>query len=283
MFARFVGNLCRIGVVLTALALPVRVMASEPVRVGLLPTIATLSLLRLYEPLRGYLQQTLGRPVQLYTSANFRAHMDDISAQEFDILVTAPHFGVMAVDTGYVPLVRYKAELRPIIVVPKGSAITQAAQLAGKRVVTADRLAALSVVAERWLQVDYGLIAGRDYTLVDASNHSTAIRAVAMGDADAAFSSRSAVRQMPEEFRDRIDCFDARLSIPHQFTLAHPRLGADTVMAVRAALMAFPDTDAGRAFFAAGGFQGYAPLTPEAVEAARPYADLVAGTIRSAP
>ncbi len=286
MVARVAGKLCFVVLVLIALVLPARAMAVDdmrPVRVGLLPTVATLSLLRLYDPLRLHLQQALGRPVELYTSANFRAYVDDIASQEFDVLVTAPHFGVMAVDLGYVPLVRYKPELRPMVIVIKGSPITQAGQLAGKRVLTANRLAALSVVAERWLEQDYGMIAGRDYALVDASNHSTGIRAVVMGDADAVFSAQSALRQMPPEIRDKVDNFESRLSIPHQFTLAHPRLGVDTIAALRAALAAFPDTARGKAFFAAGGFQGYIALTAADVEEARPYAELVAKTIRSAP
>ena len=285
MAARFVGNLGIIVSVLMALLLPVGVAAGEalrPLRVGLLPTIATLSLLRLYDPLRQHLQERLGRPVELYTSANFRSYYDDVINQDFDILVTAPHFGVMAVDLGYIPLVRYKPELRPIIIVPKGSPITEGGQLAGKQVLTADRLAALSVVAEHWLEADYGLIAGRGYVLREASNHSTAIRAVAMGDADAAFGSRSTLQQVPPEIRDKVDAFDCRLSMPHQFTLVSPSLGPEVVETLRQALLGFPSTESGKAFFAAGGFQTYVPLTAAAVEAARPYAALVSKTIGSA-
>lgn len=285
MAARFVGNLVIAVTVLIALLNPRGVAAegnAPALRVGLLPTIATLSLLRLYDPLRQHLQQRLGRPVELYTSANFRSYYDDVINQDFDILVTAPHFGVMAADLGYIPLVRYKPELRPIIIVPKGSSITQGPQLAGKQVLTADRLAALSVVAEHWLEADFGLTAGRGYVLREASNHSTAIRAVAMGDADAAFGSRSTLQQVPPEIRDKVDAFDCRLSMPHQFTMAHPSMGPEMLDALRRALLEFPATERGAAFFAAGGFQTYVPLTTGAVEAARPYADLVAKTIGGA-
>ena len=286
MFARFMGRLGGVISVLTLLLSPVAVAAAEglrPLRVGLLPTIATLSLLRLYDPLRQHLRERLGRPVELYTSANFRSYYDDVVNQDFDILVAAPHFGVMAVDLGYIPLVRYKPELRPIIIVPKGSPITQGGQLAGRQVLTADRLAALSVVAEHWMELDFGLSAGRGYVLREASNHSTAIRAVAMGDADAAFGSRTTLQQVPPEIRDKVEAFDCRLSMPHQFTLVHPSLGPDVVETLRQALLEFPATEAGKAFFAAGGFQTYVPLTAAAVEAARPYADLVSKNIGSAP
>ncbi|WP_239988533.1 phosphate/phosphite/phosphonate ABC transporter substrate-binding protein [Paramagnetospirillum kuznetsovii] len=248
---------------------------ARPLRIGLLPTIASLSLLRLYDPLRRHLQQALGRPVDLYTSASFRAYADDVMAESFDMVITAPHFGVMAFDKGYVPLFRYRLELRPVIIVPKGSPIHEARQLAGKRILTANRLTALSVVAEGWLQSDYNLVAGRDYELVDASNHSTAIRAVAMGDADAAISGVSPLQQVPADIRDKVDSLPCRLAVPHQFTMAHPRLGAQTIDRIRDEIAEFAVTPNGRAFFAASGFQGFVPLAPADIAAARPYADLV--------
>ncbi len=256
------------------LALPVEGMTAElpPLRVGLLPTIATLSLIRLYDPLRQYLQRTLGRPVDLYTAPNYRAYFTDIVHQEFDVLVSASHFGVRAVEEGYVPLVRYQLELRPLIVVPKGSAIHGPDQLAGKRILTGDRLTALSVVAEHWLERDYHMVAGRDYLLTEASNHGTALRAVAIGDADAAISGQSPLQQVPADIRAKLDLIDCPLAVPHQFILAHPRLGADIIARLRVALTAFPATTEGRAFFAASGFRGFVALSPQDIEAARPYA-----------
>ncbi|OAN55269.1 phosphate ABC transporter substrate-binding protein [Paramagnetospirillum marisnigri] len=256
---------------------------TSPLRIGLLPTIATLSLLRLYDPLRLHLQDSLGRPVELYTSGSFHDYLDDVREETFDIIVTAPHFGVIAADHGYVPLFRYKLELRPLIIVPKGSDIRSASQLRGKRVLTADRLTALSVVAELWLRSDHGLVAGRDYQLVEASNHSTAIRAVALGEADAAISGRSPLAQVPPEISGRVETFECRLTVPHQFTMAHPRLGAETVEAIRRSLAAFDGTERGKAFLKAGGFLGLIPIEFSDIETARPYASVVDHPERKRP
>jgi len=117
--------------------------------------------------------------------------------------------------------------------------------------------------------------AGRDYTLVDASNHATAIRAVAIGDADAAISGRSPLQQVPEDIRDKVDAIPCRLSVPHQFTMAHRRLGPETIGAIRAALGRFEGSERGRAFFKAGGFLGLVPLEADDIERARPYAEVV--------
>ncbi|KIM00673.1 Periplasmic binding protein-related protein [Paramagnetospirillum magnetotacticum MS-1] len=249
--------------------------AATPIRIGLLPTVATLSLLKLYDPLRQHLQQALGRPVELYTSGNFHSYLDDIAAVEFDMLVAAPHFGVIATDRGYVAMLRYQQELTPLIVVTKESALREARHLRGKRVLTADRLAALSVVAETWMMVDYGMLAGVDYELNEVSSHSTAVRAVAIGDADAAISSASVLQQLPEDQREKVVSFASRLRIPHQFILAHPRLGQETIGVIREALGDFGATEKGRAFFKAGGFKGLVPVTPADMEQARPYAQMV--------
>ncbi|HVI52954.1 MAG TPA: phosphate/phosphite/phosphonate ABC transporter substrate-binding protein [Candidatus Sulfotelmatobacter sp.] len=256
---------------------------APPLRVALLPTNPPLSLLRLYDPFRQFLSHRLQRPVELYTARNFRTALDDIRRGDFDVLVTAPHFGVIAVDAGYVPLARYKVELRPLIVVLKGSSLTEAAQLRGKKVLTANRLTAMSVVTEHWLESQYGLVAGRDYQLIDAQSHGTAIRAVGMGDADACVSSVSALQQVPEDVRARVTFFEAGIAVPHQFTLAHPRLGERRIAELRQLMMDFNDTREGKAFFAAGGFQGYSSLTAKDIEDARPYADKVAKMIEDKP
>src|SRR5208283_1601030 len=106
---------------------------------------------------------------------------------------------------------------------------------------------------------------------------------VGMGDADAAISSRSALQQLPADIRARVDSFEAAVSVPHQFTLAHPRLGPERIAALQAVLIAFPDSDEGRSFFAASGFEGYAALTPQVVEAARPYAVKAVSMIKGTP
>ena len=202
----------------------------HPIRLGLQPTNATLSLLTLYHPLRLHLQRALGQPVELYTSRTFHLFLDQVTAEEFDILVAAPHFGVIALDHGYLPLLRYQRELRPLILVGKTSPIRSGADLKGRRVLTADRLTAVSVVAERWLEQEFALTAGRDYELVEASNHLTAIRAVALGDAEAAITTQPAFTQAPADIVAKVVPLPCPLTIPGQFFLAHssPKLPAKT-------------------------------------------------------
>lgn len=241
-------------------------------RVGLQPTNATLSLLKLYHPMREHLERTLGRRVELYTAKSFREFLDAVAAEEFDVLVAAPHFGALALDYRYRPLFRYSSELAPVIVLSRGGGIHSGADLRDRKILTADPLTAVSVVAEHWLRVDFDLTAGRDYQLIPASNHLTAIRAVALGDADAAITTPPAIKQVPPDIRALVDTLPCRLSVPGQFMMAHQRLGQDTIGALISALARFGDTEGGKAFFAKG-YQGLVPLSDRDVRAARPYAE----------
>lgn len=252
-----------------------------PLRLGLMPTNAVLNVLTLYHPLSKHLEKQLGRPVEMSVARTFRAYHDEILAEDSDIVVPAPHFGVIALDHGYVPLFRYQPDLQSLIVLKKGSPITSAAQLKGKRVLTADRMTAVSVIAERWLDLDFGLRVDRDYTLEEAANHTAAIRAVALGVADAAITTPPALLQVPADIRDSVDVLQSRLVLPQMFLMAHRRLGSDTIERIRAALAGFPDTEEGKAFFAKG-YVGFVPLSPSDVEAARPYADMISRRAKGA-
>ncbi len=282
MWCQALGRML-IAATMLLLSQPCSAQTEGALQVGLLPTLPPLSLLRLYDPLRRHLQQALGRPVDLQTAANFRAHTDDLQASRFDLLITAPHFGVLAADQGYVGLFRYTLDLSPLIVVPKGSAIKEPRQIKGTRVASADRLAALSVVTEAWLRNGYGLEAGRDFQITTVANHTTAIRAAVLGDVDAAITGRTPLQQVPEDQRIGVETIVCPLVVPHQFLLAHPRLGRDSVEAIRRALASFPSTPDGQGFFAASGFIGFTPLTDKDVAMARPYLDIVRPILSKGP
>ncbi|WP_173981110.1 phosphate/phosphite/phosphonate ABC transporter substrate-binding protein [Magnetospirillum sp. UT-4] len=248
--------------------------AQAPLRVLLLPYTNAAALMRIHQPLREHLQRELGRPVELFTSADFVAHFEDIRKGDFDVAVTGPHFGAYAVQHGARALLRYRATLTPVLAVRKGTGLTDPAQLKGKVVSASNRLSTSSLAGERWL-AERGLVAGRDYELRASATHTTAIMAVAMGEVDAALTTHTPIHQAPEDVRARIEAIPAPSGVPHLFTIARPTLPEAEVRTVRAAFLAFGESAAGREFFAASGYQGYVPLTAEDVAAMRPVVDLL--------
>lgn len=245
-----------------------------PLRLGIMPFNSTLALIKTHQPLRQHLEASLGRPVEIFTAPDYAAFHRESLAGGFDLLITGPHFGVMCIDQGYTPLFHYKASLRPIFVVRPESGIKEAARLRGKRIGLSNRLSVSSIVGLKWM-ADQGLIAGKDFEVLEKTTHGAAIAAVAVGDLDAALTTHTPLKQVPADIRARVVELPTTVQMPHLMTLAHARLGPRAIEQVREALRSFPGTAEGRAFFQDTGYQGYDPVEPADLKALQPFVPIV--------
>ncbi len=249
--------------------------AQQPaLRLGIMPFNSTLALIKTHQPLRLHLEAVLKRPVEIYTSADYAAFHRDSLAGTFDLLITGPHFGVMCIDQGYAPLFHYKASLKPIFVVGKDAGIDSVGKLKGKRIGLSNRLSVSSIVGLRWLG-EHGLQAGRDFDVLEKTTHGAAIAAVAVGDLDAALTTYTPLKQVPADVRAKVSELPTSVQVPHLMTLANNRLGSALVDQVRAALLAFPTTPAGQAFFRDTGYLGYDPIGANDLKPLQPYVPIV--------
>jgi phosphonate transport system substrate-binding protein len=266
---------CLVTVLGLSLAgVPVMAAAPVPLRLGIMPFNSALALLKTHQPLREHLQNSLGRPVELFTSADYFTFINEVLDGRFDLLIAGPHIGVMSIDKGYVPLFRYRATLQPIFVVRPDSGIQTVADLRGKRIGLSSRLSISSIGGVRWLQ-DQGLQMGRDYRIFERATHGAAVAGVAVGDLDAAMTTHTPLKQIPEDVRAKVSLLPTDISVPHLMTLAHRRLGKTEIERIRAALAAFSErSPQGHAFFAETAYLGYEPVTADDIKALRPYVDL---------
>lgn len=255
--------------------LPLSAMAEQvPLRLGIMPFNSTLALLKTHQPLRQHLAASLGRPVDIYTSADYAAFHRDSLAGQFDLLITGPHFGVMCMDYDFQPLFHYKASLRPIFVVRGDAGIKDVSMLKGKRIGLSNRLSVSSIVGLKWL-TDQGLKVNQDFQVIEKTTHGAAIAAVAVGDLDAALTTYTPLKQVPADVRARVVEIPTDVQVPHLMTLAHNRLGASGVARVREALRSFAATPEGQKFFRDTGYQGYDPVNPADIKALQPYLPIV--------
>lgn len=242
-------------------------------KLGIMPFNSTLALFKTHQPLRQYLSAQLGRPVELFTSADYFTFLNASLAGEFDLLITGPHFGAMCLSKGYEPLFHYRAVLQPIFVVRRDGNIHSLDDLRGKRIGLSSRLSVSSIGGVKWL-ADHGLQVGRDYQLFERATHGAAVAGVAVGDLDAALTTYTPLRQVPEDVRARIAVLPLDLQVPHLMTLAHSRLGKHEIEKVRKALQNFPNTPEGQAYFKDTGYEGYDSIREEDLKALAPFVEI---------
>ena len=243
-----------------------------PLKLGIMPFNSTLALLRTHQPLVRHIEKQLGRQVVIYTSADYYTFINELLGEQFDLAIAGPHFGSMARERGAVVLFRYQADLQPVFVVRSDSAIRSFEDLRGKRIGLSSPLSISSIGGVKWLQ-DSGLRLGKDYQLLERATHGAAIAAVSVGELDAALTTHTPLKQIPDDVRANIRLLPLDIHVPHLMTLANPRLGTREIERIRAALREFPKTPEGIEFFRETGYLGYVEVTAADMSSLKPYVE----------
>ncbi|MCA1938697.1 MAG: phosphate/phosphite/phosphonate ABC transporter substrate-binding protein [Dechloromonas sp.] len=255
------AGLLRIAV-LSCLGMVNAVNASEmpPLKLGIMPFNSPLALIKTHQPLTAHLERSLGRKVVVFTSPDYFTHINQLLAGDFDLAITGPHFGAMAANRDMQLLFRYAIDLQPVFVVRRDGPIISAEALRGKTIALSSRLSISSIGGIKWLQ-DKGFVLNRDFRIVEFSSHGAAVAAVIAGTADAAITTHTPLRQIPEDIRARTRLLDTDIHVPHVMTLAHRRLGSANLERIRRAFATFPETPEGKAFFIETGYKAYIPVS----------------------
>jgi phosphonate transport system substrate-binding protein len=260
------------GVALFAVSRAWPVDAAAPLEFGIFPYLSPRALLTAHQPLRLFMEERLGHPLQLSTANSYESFNQRTLRGDYDLLITPPHFARLAqVEAKYVPLAVYSKVLRGVIVVRKASPVTEVRQLRGKVVAVPDRLAIVTLVGTRFL-AGSGLRANIDYSLLTSTSHASAAFAVAQGEAQAAITELATFqKQIPAEVREALRILTLVGSLPHVMFLAHPRLGTQRIEVLRAGLVDFARSMPGKSFIEASGFEGIRPITDADMKAMDPY------------
>ncbi len=244
----------------------------KPLEIGVFPNLSARAVVTMYQPVRDFLEQRLGRPVQLYTAPDFRTFVERTQDGEYDLVVTAPHLARLAqTESGYIPLANYASPLRALVVVPRRASFSSLQDLSGRTVSVPDRLAVISMVGVHLLR-DHGLSPETGLHLVYAKSHTNAALSVLRGEADAAVVGSAPFNQLPEGVRDGLRVLAYTEPIPNQFYLASPRLPPDLVAAVSRSLMEFAGTPGGHRFIEANRFGGLKGASEGDLKGMDPYA-----------
>jgi phosphonate transport system substrate-binding protein len=228
---------------------------------GMVPYMPIQQMVRLYEPLTRGFEQALQRPCRLASATDFDQFLERARKGDFDIVGASPHvLRILQKEEGFEPLARSTAPLEPLVMVPKGSTVTDVAALRGQRVLVADLLAVHVLIALRAVR-DAGVNPAKDLNLVVAGNQRNAITRMLKGDASAAVASASTLATLPPEVAQSVTVL---LRAPKGLTpmgfLAHPRLKAQAAQ-LRETILQTAQTPLGRELLKAAQQDSYVALS----------------------
>lgn len=244
----------KIIVILSALCL---VSFAQTLKIGVTPYTSAMKIIKIYEPLTVFLSNKLDMKVEVYSSKDYKKFYHDVEHKTFDLVVTSPHFGVLHIQNGFVPLYRYNASLNLLFLVHKDSPYKKISDLKNTTIATPNYLSALNIESVKAL-LDYGLHVGENITIEDLGSHTSGIKCVLIKNCAATITTYSPLKQFSDQKSlQQTRILESDFKMPHLFTLASPNLTEETIQNIQQALKEFETSDEGKKFFEKTGYNGY--------------------------
>jgi phosphonate transport system substrate-binding protein len=241
--------------------------STGPLRIGVFPRRDAAVTMRMFKPLARYLQQALGRPVVLETSANYDDFAIKLAQGRYDLVHLNQYHYVRARQVpGYNVLAQNEEfgepSIRAAIYVRKDSGIDELAQLKGKVILFGgDRRAMMSYVVPTFLLRQAGLHPG-DYREYFAASPPNAVLATYLGRV-AASGAGEVVRRLPlvtgKIDPDALKLLAVSQPLAHLPWAARGDMPAPLQARLRSLLLGLKHTDEGRKVLKAARLTGLNP------------------------
>ncbi|MDH5392012.1 MAG: phosphate/phosphite/phosphonate ABC transporter substrate-binding protein [Gammaproteobacteria bacterium] len=237
---------------------------------GVFPIVSSGALFKRFAPLKDYLEQELDRKLVLETAKDFPEFVRRTAKRQYDIVITAPHFSLLATDSGdYKIISRPKRDLVSLLVVPKDSKIIKLSQLSGKLIATPPA-PALSTRSGKDYFKSKDLVAEKAPKFKAYKSHNAAYQAALANDAVAALVSINSVnkaldRGIPLRIVDRLP------AMPAMPTLVATDLGDKLAGEIERVMVGMEATKHGKLVLKKVGFPGYLSAREKDYESVRPY------------
>ncbi len=229
--------------------------------IGVLPNVSARVILTSYQPMREYFERELKRGVDISTAPDFRAFAENTRRGDYHLVVTAANLGRVAqVDSNWHPLAIYDPKIPAILVALADNANASVTQLRGKSLALANPQSLVALAGLEWLGVQ-GLRHGADFKTVTAANDDSLGAVLRTGEAPLAIMSLGEFRAKPEAMRNTLRVVTEIAKLPGFLVMANPGLPAAELKRLKTLILAFPQTDEGKKFFALSGFANIREVT----------------------
>ena len=218
-------------------------------RFGVVPQFGQRRIFQTWVPILRRLEQKTGLRFELVGSEQIPVFETRFIAGEFDFAYMNPYHVVVANNKqGYIPLVRDGARvLQGVIVVRNDSPIKSVQELSGKTVAfpSANALGA-SLLPRSELAQRYGIKLVPRYVKTHSSVYLHVVQKLVV----AGGGVRSTLRHQKPRIREKIRILSRTAGVSPHPIVAHPRVPARHIQAVRKALLAMGKNSADRALLA---------------------------------
>jgi phosphonate transport system substrate-binding protein len=239
--------------------------------IGIAPHTSARVIVEMYQPLRLYLEKSLGRPVEIVTAGDFTEFARRGLDQQYDLAVTTGHQAqLFASDAGYMPLLTYKADFKAVILVAASSGYQEPKDLAGTTVIGLSPASLVTIWGQHWLQRNS--VAKVTMRYVSASD--SVAQLVLNGEGSAGTTSLANYQNLQPAIRSKLRILDESLPLAGRVYVLNKR-NASLKEKLDAALWAFAETPEAKQYFAKYKLDGYRKLEPRELLAMAPYANEV--------
>jgi phosphonate transport system substrate-binding protein len=239
---------------LTVLAPAWAQQGTAPFRIGVLPNVSARLILTSYQPMREYFERELKRGVEIATAQDFRAFAENTRRGDYQLIVTAANLGRVAqADSNWQPLAIYDPKIPAILVARADNPNASVAQLRGKSLALANPQSLVALAGLQWLG-SQGLQNGTDFKTVTAANDDSLGAVLGTGEAPLAIMSMGEFRAKTEAMRSTLRIVTEIAKLPGFLVMANPALPAAEQLRLKTLILAFPQTEEGKKFFALSGF-----------------------------
>ena len=228
--------------------------STAPFRIGVLPNVSARLILTSYQPMREYFERELKRGVEIATAQDFRAFAENTRRGDYQLIVTAANLGRVAqADSNWQPLAIYDPKIPAILVARADNPNASVAQLRGKSLALANPQSLVALAGLQWLG-SQGLQNGTDFKTVTAANDDSLGAVLGTGEAPLAIMSMGEFRAKTEAMRSTLRVVTEIAKLPGFLVMANPSLPAAEQQRLKTLILAFPQTEEGKKFFALSGF-----------------------------
>lgn len=176
--------------------------ASRPMVMGILPAVNAASQFARYAPLADYINSNLKIPVVLESAVDSTEFRKRTAGRMYDIVLTAPHFVIPALESGAYELVATPAnKLTARVVVSRKSPVKKLADLAGKVIATPEVDALVTRAGVKLFEIN-GLTGANQPVYMAMNGQGAELQALAGKEADAAIVSLNRMSKAEQDAAD---------------------------------------------------------------------------------